>query len=84
MHHLNTQRRLWLDSHGVFQKTSRVASEDNDIADLLSRGDVDEALRMAAASGVNAIERLQVSSELRTLIEVPATWAPKPSHSDSA
>ena len=84
MHHLNTHRRLWLDSHGVFQKTSRVASEDNDIADLLSRGDVDEALRMAAASGVRAIERLEVSPRLRTLIEVPATWATKPPHSDSA
>ena len=36
MHHFNLQRRLWREEHGVFQKTSRVASEDNDIADLLS------------------------------------------------
>ena len=74
---LNYARRMWLVGNSVYQRTSRVASEDNDIADLLSRFDVEEALRMAADCGFpkEKIVRLEVAPELRDLSSVPSTWA---------
>jgi hypothetical protein len=71
---LNKQRQHWLLTHSVHQSTERVASVDNDIADLLSRFDIDEALRFPADAGLETL-RLELSKEQRDLSFVPPTWA---------
>jgi hypothetical protein len=71
---LNARRQQWLIDNSVHQLTDRVASIDNDIADLLSRGDLEEALRFPAAYDL-PIVRLRLSAEERDLSFVPPTWA---------
>ena len=74
--HVTRLRRIaWLQAHGLFLLTSRVASIHNDVADDLSRGDVDKAIRMALDSGVRDVVRLRVPPETRDLSHVPPTWA---------
>ena len=72
---LNARRQEWLLTHGVHQSTERVASVDNDVADLLSRGDIDEALRFPTESKLTIL-RLELSSSQRDLSFVPPTWLP--------
>jgi hypothetical protein len=71
---LNKRRQEWLDETGVHQRTSRVASIYNDIADLLSRGDIDEALRFAIESGLPVL-RLPTPADHRDLSSITPTWA---------
>ena len=71
---LNQRRQEWLVAQRVFQRTSRVASVFNDVADLLSRGDVEEALRFPREAGLECV-RLQVPHATRDLSGVSPTWA---------
>jgi hypothetical protein len=47
---LNKRRLLQLTDRGVFETNERVTSVDNDVADLISRGDIAEALRFPQVS----------------------------------
>jgi hypothetical protein len=71
---LNQRRHAWLVAQGVHQRASRVASVFNDVADLLSRGDVEEALRFAQEAGLPVV-RLAVPPEWRDLSNLTPTWA---------
>jgi hypothetical protein len=73
MNELNVRRQQWLVENNVHQRTSRVASVFNDIADLLSRGDIAEALRFAIEADL-PLRRLIVDPIHRTLDGVPFTW----------
>ena len=73
MNELNVRRQQWLVENNVHQRTSRVASVFNDIADLLSRGDIAEALRFAIEADL-PLCRLIVDPIHRTLDGVPFTW----------
>ena len=73
LNELNQRRQQRLVDERLHQKSSRVASVFNDIADLLSRGDVEEALRFAVEADLPTL-RLHVTPVLRELASVPATW----------
>ena len=75
LHVTRLRRVAWLQARGLFLLTSRVASIHNDVADALSRGDIETALRMARESGARDIVRLHVPPETRDLSQVPPTWA---------
>ena len=53
------ERQQWCADEGVFVATERCASVDNTLADWLSRGDVQDVLRVVKAAGLEAVE-LQV------------------------
>lgn len=74
LHQLNAERQQWLIDEGIHQSNERVASVDNDVADLLSRGDIDEALRFPAASGLPVL-RLAAEGEQRDFSHIAPTWA---------
>ena len=71
---LNSLRHDWLVAEGVHQQASRVASVFNDVADLLSRGDIVDALRFAEEANLPVV-RLDVPSSLRDLSALTPTWA---------
>jgi hypothetical protein len=71
LHDVNESRKLWLYSMGVIQKSRRVASVDNDVADLLSRGAVAEALRFA--EGMPTL-RLHLPQQMRDTSHIAPTW----------
>ena len=71
---LNARRQAWLIENGVFQANERVASIHNDVADLISRGHIDKALRFPSESGLSIL-RLHLSKEERDLSAIPPTWA---------
>ena len=73
IHDINLSRQAWLQAESVYETTERVASVDNDVADLLSRGDVVEALRFPLSAGLRVLE-LPVGSERRSLSGVSPTW----------
>ena len=73
MSELNGRRLHELKGRGVSQKTSRVPSKSNDIADLLSRGALSDALRFAKEAGLPII-KLEASARWRDLSKVPVTW----------
>ena len=73
MSNINTRRLHELTARGVHQKTSRVPSKANDIADLLSRGDIAEALRFARSCDLHCI-RLEPAAQWRDMSGVPRTW----------
>ena len=58
---------------GVQQAHARVASADNVLADLISRGDEGVAERFAETAGVACL-RLHLSEGQRTLHGIPPTW----------
>ena len=60
---------------GVHQKHERVTSEDNVLADVLSRGDLEEALRFAEETGLRA-ELITLTPQQRSLSGIPPTWPP--------
>ena len=61
-------------AEGIHQRTERVASIDNDVADLFSRGELEEALRFAKA-GKLSVERLQPLPDERDTSFIAPTWA---------
>ena len=64
------QRQEEADSISLHLANDRVASVDNDIADLLSRGDVYEALRFPRAAELKVL-RLEVDPARRRIPQVP-------------
>ena len=74
MNYLNLQRQTALTSSGLHQMTLRVPSTFNDVADLLSRGEEQEALRFPRSCGLPVVE-LAVLPQWRDLTDVPRTWA---------
>ena len=64
LNELNKVRLSRLLEKGIFESNERVASVDNDVADLLSRGDVEEALRFPADCGLPCV-RLHVPAAYR-------------------
>ena len=73
LHELNLRRQQWLIEQGLVESTDRVASIDNDVADLLSRGSVEEALRFPKEAGLPII-RLEIPEEIRDTSELKPTW----------
>ena len=73
MNQLNERRQAWLVELGIYEATERVASVDNDVADLLSRGAVEEALRFPRACSLPMLQ-LDVSAYRDTSTLAP-TWA---------
>ena len=71
---LNQWRQDWLVANGVFQQSYRVASVFNDIADLLSRGDIDEALRLASEAELPMLQ-LPIDPSVRDISWAAPTWA---------
>ena len=73
MHYINKERQRHLTERGIFQKTSRVTSKDNDIADLLSRGKIKQALRFARQARLETV-RVPIPPAYRDMSKVPRTW----------
>ena len=74
LNELNLERQAWLVSVGVSQRSERVASADNDVADLISRGDLEEALRFPRDEGLPSV-RLEVTAADRDTSRIAPTWA---------
>ena len=70
---LNKRRQEWLLRQGVHQSTERVASVDNDVADLVSRGRIADALRFPEECNIPT-KRLELLPSERDLSYVPFTW----------
>ena len=66
LHELNKRRLEGLLQRGVFETNERVTSIDNDVADLISRGDIEEALRFPRDCGLQCVQ-LKLSSQQRQL-----------------
>ena len=73
MQQLNLERQQFITARGVFESTERVASVDNDVADDLSRGRIDEALRVPRHAKI-PVERIYISKEQRCMAALPTTW----------
>ena len=71
---LNLRRQQLITSLEVHEATERVASVDNDVADLLSRGDIEEALRFPRYYNLETVQ-LSIPTSIRDLSAIPATWA---------
>ena len=74
LNQLNQRRLHELVEQGLHQQTSRVPSVFNDVADLLSRGDVEEALRFPRDAGLRVV-RVPPLPRWRDLSAVSPTWA---------
>ena len=74
---LKARRDEMLKQHGAYMLASRVASEFNDVADLLSRGDIAGALRFAEEAGLPTLrlDIYELAPEQRDLGRIPPTWA---------
>ena len=59
---------------GISETTERISSADNIVADLLSRGDLEDALRFAEQAKLKAT-RLFLTPEQRDTSWLPRTWA---------
>jgi hypothetical protein len=70
---LNIERQQWLVDNNVSQRSERVASVDNDVADLLSRGDLGEALRFPRHHGL-PVQRLHVDRSQYDPSRLQPTW----------
>ena len=57
----------------LIETTERVSSVENVVADLLSRGDIEDALRFPQELDL-PIVRLELTPELRYMEDIPATW----------
>ena len=58
------ERQQRFAAHGIYARNERVASEENDIADLLSRGSIEAALQFPLSAGLKCVE-LEVPPSLR-------------------
>ena len=72
MHELLLERHRLLQELRVHAATERVTSADNDLADWLSRGDVEEVLRVVHAAGLQA-ERIFLDPEQRDTSWLPSS-----------
>ena len=71
---LNLLRLERLKARGVFESNERVASIDNDVADLLSRGAIQDALRFPQQAGLSTV-KCEVKKEYRQMPTLPSTRA---------
>ena len=62
---------------GVFQASDRVASDDNVIADQLSRMEIEAALYTARKLGLR-YERLFIEPSIRSMDYIAPTWPTTP------
>ena len=74
LHALNLRRQQRLVAEGIHQASERVASVDNDVADLLSRGDIEGALRFPRSAELRVL-RLEVDADAIDTSSLPQTWA---------
>ena len=74
MSDVNRRRLHELTARSIHQKTSRVPSKANGIADDLSRGAILEALRVARSCDLHCV-RVPAAERWRDLSNVPRTWA---------
>ena len=74
MSDVNRRRLHELTARSIHQKTSRVPSKANGIADDLSRGAILEALRVARSCDLHCV-RVPAAERWRDLSSVPRTWA---------
>ena len=56
LHTLNKIRLEDLSSRGIYETNERVTSIDNDVADLISRGDIEGALRFPRDCNLTCVE----------------------------
>ena len=73
LHALNLRRQQRLVAERIHQATERVTSVDNDVADMLSRGDIEGALRFPRAARL-AIVRLEADAAMIETESLPPTW----------
>ena len=73
LHAVYQRRQRELLERGIHEASFRVTSQDNTIADDLSRQRVEEAVRHAKAAGFETT-RLFLSEGLRTFDGIPPTW----------
>jgi hypothetical protein len=73
LNQLNERRQQWLASEAVSQASERIASEDNDIADMLSRGDAEDALRFALSADLETV-RIDVDRRFTQTGHLQPTW----------
>ena len=66
LNELNLRRLQQLRGRSIYEANERVTSVDNDVADLLSRGDIKEALRFPQDCDMSCVE-LEVQSAYRDL-----------------
>ena len=71
MHEMNRLRLVDLQQRDVFETNERIASEDNDVADLISRGDIKEALFYPQDCGLDVI-RCEINAAYRQLPTIAA------------
>ena len=67
---LNVRRLEDRQRRGVFEANDRVASVDNEVADLLSRGHIKEALRYPSECRLQCVECI-IDPEYRRLPPLP-------------
>lgn len=75
---INLRRIELLQERSAFMKASRVASVDNDVADMLSRGALEEARAIMRSSRLFLIEldnEEQIGRSTLDLSHTPTTWA---------
>ena len=75
MNELNRRRQQFITQHLVHMRTSRVPSIFNDIADKLSRGDLEDALRIPRECNLTVVRLEWPTDDMLSLSEVPPTWA---------
>jgi hypothetical protein len=73
LHLVNERRLAWTQQMGVMQAADRITSEDNVVADRLSRQEIAAATAFAIELGL-PIETLQLTHEQRTLEGITPTW----------
>ena len=71
---VNSERVKWLHELNVHQASKRVASEDNLIADELSRNDIDKALSIPRSLGLRIV-KLELSHDEMSMSGITPTWA---------
>ena len=74
---INLERLEFIRSRGIHMKTSRVPSTENDVADDLSRGAIEEALRFPQECHLllELIEHDELEDDVLDLSATPFTWA---------
>ena len=66
LNELNKQRLADLLSRGIHESNERITSIDNDVADALSRADIEEALRFPRDCGLQCVE-LELKAQYRAI-----------------
>jgi hypothetical protein len=73
LHQVNERRLQWTQQMGVMQAADRVTSDDNVVADRLSRAAIKEACAFASFLCM-PIETIHLSHEQRSMSYITPTW----------